>query len=1846
MTVSLRAASPSQLRNSLAAMRFWLLLMLFVCFAGSASAQSLSPGGPVEFGLVQIGNTSGTSTLSFFAPSAGITIQSVTAVTGGALNKDFSVVSNTCSGYLHSPSTCTIELSFSPKQLGIRLGALNIRDSNGNITNTVYLSGVGVGPQFVFAPTAAVITASSSALSPADFRAGASVADGDGNLYFTDVTNGRILERSALGAYSQVATLPVTGTSGIAMDGTGTLYVSSGSSVYYFMPGSTPQILPLPASITLGAPSGLAVDLAQDLYIADNSKNVIYQVPLGSNSGATLAITGPGVPLSGPAGLAVDASNNLYVADSGHDRIVEIPLGSLVSSVVSFTSLTLSNPTGVSVDAAGTVYIANTGGSDIIESTVTGTQFILTETPNPFTLITPTGVLIQPNGDLVISDTSQGLVDVARSAPAVNFPTPTEVGTLDATDDSEHLTVQSSGNITADLAFSPTTTNPSISTNAFLLATTGSCPTLAAGAPVAPADAFVPGQVCTYDINFKPTVVGPNTANLILATTAASGALTASTTVPLTGIGLSTIKSFSLVAIPSTINKGGTVSLILTALNADGTTVATDYVGTVTFTTTDSTGLYLGGSSPNTRTTTYTFTAADNGVLTIPASTGLQLNQYGVFTASATDGTYSATSNNIYVIEPTTLTLTSSINPSLVNQSTTFTLTVGTTGGLTPVGTVTFYSNGVQIGSAVALTAGATASINDSFAAAGSYTITATYTPDPTNSTQPGTASLTQVVGLPTSITLASSVNPSLVNQSTTLTATVSAIASPTGSVTFYNGATALGTVAVTVNGTTGTAVLPVSFPTAGTYPLTAIYTTSSSNPDVTNATSSILSQVVQNTSSLVFTSSVNPSQLNQSTTLTANLTALGSPTGTVKFYDGTTLLGTVPLTGASASLVVSFSVTGNHSLKAVYSGDTLTSPATATLTQVVLSASGLILSSSINPSLVGQNTVLTATLSTSTAATGTIKFYDGATLLGTQSVTGANTVLSVSFSVVGTHPLTAVYSGDASNAPASSAILNQIVENTSSLTLTSSVNPSQLNQSTTLTAGLTTLGSPTGTVKFYDGATLLGTQSLAGTTASLTVSFSTSGTHNLKAVYSGDAQTAPATATLAQVVLSASGLTLISSVNPSLVGQTTNLTAILSTPTTPTGTMKFYDGATLLGTQTVTGANTIFSVSFSTVGTHPLTAVYSGDASNAPATSAVLSQIVQNTSSLIFTSSINPSQPNQSTTLSVNLSALGSPTGTVKFYDGATLIGTANLTGGTASISVAFAAPGSHALKAVYSGDALTAPSTATLAQVVLNFSTVTLTSSVNPSLVGQATTFTASLNATGAPTGTVKFYDGATLLGTQSLAGLSASLSVSFAAAGTHPITAVYSGDVNTTPGTSGVLSQVVLNVTSITLTSSVNPSQLNQATTLTANLSALGTPTGAVKFYDGATLLGSQNLTGSSASISVSFSTSGSHSLKAVYSGDANTAPGTATLTQIVLNLTTVTLSTSVNPVSVNANTTLTSTVSSAGTPTGTVAFYAGANKLGTATIAGGVASLVVSFPTAGIYSLTAVYSGDANNQTATSAPISQTVLNVATVALTSSANPVLLDNPTILSAILTSTGPAPTGTVSFYDGTTPLGVAMLINGTASVSASFVYAGTHTITALYSGDAVTASASAPALSQVVADFSFVVASGTSSSASTIAGGTASYSLSLTPLITTTLPSAVSFTVTGLPTTATFVLTPASVAAGAGATPVAFNVTAAQIVAAIQAHRPPVHRSPARYAPVAFAFLALPLAWFRRRKRFASLFASLCLLLAITGGLTGCISDPASGYYGQTPQTYNVTVTATSGSLARSTYLTLTIQ
>jgi len=192
----------------------------------------------------------------------------------------------------------------------------------------------------------------------------------------------------------------------------------------------------------------------------------------------------------------------------------------------------------------------------------------------------------------------------------------------------------------------------------------------------------------------------------------------------------------------------------------------------------------------------------------------------------------------------------------------------------------------------------------------------------------------------------------------------------------------------------------------------------------------------------------------------------------------------------------------------------------------------------------------------------------------------------------------------------------------------------------------------------------------------------------------------------------------------------------------------------------------------------------------------------------------------------------------------------------------------------------------------------TLGLAASPNPSTVGQAVTFTATVSGgTGTPTGTITFRDGATPLGVANVANRSAAFTVSTLAAGAHTITAAYSGDALFLSSTSAPLTQTVNPVppppnpvsTTTTLTASPNPVPAGGSTTLKATVTATtpgaGTPIGTVTFVDtvnGVTSpLGTATLSAGVATLTQSF-TPGVHSIRATYNGSANfTGSTSATL-----------------------------------------------------------------------------------------------------------------------------------------------------------------------------------------------------------------------------------------------------------------------------------------------------------------------------------------------------------------------------
>lgn len=290
----------------------------------------------------------------------------------------------------------------------------------------------------------------------------------------------------------------------------------------------------------------------------------------------------------------------------------------------------------------------------------------------------------------------------------------------------------------------------------------------------------------------------------------------------------------------------------------------------------------------------------------------------------------------------------------------------------------------------------------------------------------------------------------------------------------------------------------------------------------------------------------------------------------------------------------------------------------------------------------------------------------------------------------------------------------------------------------------------------------------------------------------------------------------LTSSSNPSAYGQSVTFTATV-TPGgsgTPTGNVTFYDAtySANLCIVALSGGQSVCTSSTLSQGSHNITATYGGDSNFQGSTSPVLTQVVQINTLTGLTSIPNPSNTGQSVTFTATVitvpTGLGTPTGTVIFYDGGTILGSATVnSGGVAAYITAALSTGSHNITATYGGSSTYLSSTSPVLTQVVQASTATaVVSSLNPSNVGQTVTFTATVSVTspgtGAPTGTVTFYDGTTSLGSVTLGSNDqASYATSALAAGSHSITATYGGSAIYLSSTSPVLTQVVNALAAVT-------------------------------------------------------------------------------------------------------------------------------------------------------------------------------------------------------------------------------------------------------------------------------------------------------------------------------------------------------------------------------------------------------------------------------------------------------------
>jgi hypothetical protein len=377
--------------------------------------------------------------------------------------------------------------------------------------------------------------------------------------------------------------------------------------------------------------------------------------------------------------------------------------------------------------------------------------------------------------------------------------------------------------------------------------------------------------------------------------------------------------------------------------------------------------------------------------------------------------------------------LSSSLNPAAAGTTVTFTATVSSTTG-TPTGNVNFNDGATTIGMG-ALNAAGTATFATSTLAIGSHSMTAVYGGDASHTASTSTVLNQVITGQATTTSLSSSLNPAAVGAAVTFTAKVtSTTGTPTGSVTFKDGATTLGTGVLDA---TASATLATNTLAAGSHSIIAIYSGDSS---YATSTSTVLTQVVLGSGANVTASAnPNPSTFGQPVSLSVSVKSSSppTPTGTLTFNDTTKgfTIGTVTLDANGNGSLVTGATTlrgGPHSITAAYGGDKNYGTSSSIFTQTVNKApTSTAISSSANPSTSGASVTFTATVTWSGTEIpqGNVQFEDGTTVIATVALNAAGVATFTTTTLtVGTHSILAHYRGTASYASSNSALLSQTV--------------------------------------------------------------------------------------------------------------------------------------------------------------------------------------------------------------------------------------------------------------------------------------------------------------------------------------------------------------------------------------------------------------------------------------------------------------------------------------------------------------------------------------------------------------------------------------------------------------------------------------------------------------------------------------------------------------------------------------------------------------------------------------------------------------------------------------------------
>jgi sugar lactone lactonase YvrE len=583
-------------------------------------------------------------------------------------------------------------------------------------------------------------------------------------------------------------------------------------------------------------------------------------------------------------------------------------------------------------------------------------------------------------------------------------------------------------------------------------------------------------------------------------------------------------------------------------------------------------------------------------------------------------------------------------------------------------------------------------------------------------------------------------------------------------------------------------------------------------------------------------------------------------------------------------------------------------------------------------------------------------------------------------------------------------------------------------------------------------------------------------------------------------------------------------------------------------------------------------------------------------------------------------------------------------LNSGAASATLTGLTGGTHSVSAAYTSTNGYASSTSSISLAVGQASqTITFAPAVTSYTYSPTGTF--SLSATSTSGLAVSFAS--TTSGVCTVSGTTATI----VSAGTCTIQATQAGNANYSAATAVPVSYTI-GQASQTITFAPAVTSYTYSPTGTFSLSATSTSGLAVSFAS--TTSGVCTVSGTTATIV----SAGTCTIQATQAGNSNYSAATAVPVSYTIGQASqaITFAPAVTSYPYSSA----GTFSLSATSTSGLAVSFASTTSGVCTVSGTTATIV----SAGTCTIQATQAGNGNYKAAAPVSVSYTI-GIATPAVTvaSSSSTALSLNPVTFTASVTSRNGTPTGTVTFLDGAAQLGTVTLASGAATLTTSSLAIGTHTITVAYSGDTNFAATASAALTETIIDISIGTpgttgpGAGTGAAQTVTPGGTAVYSLPITPSNGTTFPVALTLSVSGLPPGATAVVAPSSWVQSttlpwtwtlAANTALSGNTQLSiQLPLTTATAQPEGRKLASGLAPMALALLLLPFAGKLRRtgKRLGQIVAVFLLLaagMAAMAGMSGC----GGGFFGQAQKTYPLTVTVTAGALAHSTTVTLTVQ